>query len=723
MPDLQVIMPDMPAAPPLPEQIGTATTLIGEVLAESRGLAAQSAARGLAAIAALGSFDVQIPPLDVPAIDIPTLEVPAPGLAPTDPGDLTLNLPPLPAAPVQGPLGAITVGEAPEDNLVPPLLADIPLPDPLAITVPDAPALYTVGTPVEPGFVLPPVPDFIGLNLPSAPVFDVPAFAEPDPQAPDAPDLQFTWNEVAYRSNELASLNQRLLELVNGAASGLPAGVEDALWHKACDAEALLTYAAVDAALQDTAARGFAIPGGQLVRVVQQAINEALAKEADASREVMVEAVRLEQQNFQFAFAQAMNLEARLIELFNQVQSRALEAARFRAEAMIDLFNARVNLYRADVQAFANKADLFRVRMQAALARLDLYKAQLEAVHIKGELNVQLAQQYSAQVEAVKSATDVYKARIEAVKLSIATNKNRTELYRAQIDGYAAVVSKGNGALAQGYLAQVQAEQAKAQLFGQRVAAYTARVQAYQVLTDAKLSDVTFQVQQLQQFPMELYRAQIAGYEAQVGAEAARLSALADVFQLRVESYATVERANAQYGTARADAATTTSRLYASQAQIALQDGMNKMKLAQVRAETAQSALRAAGQLTTQLASAAMSARNVSASLTGSTSNSAGVSISNNSSISNSSGVGSSSSTSTNYSATTGVNNSASVSINHAQASSNNQTWQESVDQSVSNSVSRSASNETSRSNRNSRETSAHRSDNYAINNLYQHRD
>jgi hypothetical protein len=710
-----------PPAPGVPSQIDDATALVGEVLTESRGLAAQSATRGLAAIAALGNFDVAIPALELPTFDIPVLDAPAPGTPPADPGDLGVVLPPLPPAPAQGPLGVISVGEAPEATLVPPLLADIPLPDPLSVVVPAAPVLAEVGAPAEPDYALPEVPQFVALNLPDAPVFEIEPFDEPDPQAPTAPDVQFVWNEVAYRSDELAALNARLLDLVGGAATGLAPEVENAIWHKGCDSEAMLTYAAVDSALNDSAARGFSIPGGQLVRVVQQAIDDALAKDAELSRATMVEAVRLEQQNFQFAFGQALALETRLIELFNQVQERALDAARFRSDAMIELFNARVSLYEADVRAFGVKVDVFKARLEAALARLDLYKAELEGVKLRGELNVQLAHQYSAQVEAVKAATDIFKARVEAVKLSVSTNKNRTELYKAEIEAYAALV-KGNGELVKSYLARVQAEQAKAQVFGQQVAAYTARVEAYRVLTDAKLADVTFQVRQLQEFPMELYRARIGAYQSQVGAEAARLAATADVFQLRVEGFAAVERANAQYGTAQADAAATTTRLYASKAQIALQDGMNKIKLAQLRSETAQSALRAAGQLTTQLASAAMSARNVSASLTGSTSNSAGVSASVNQSVSNSVSNSSSASVSKNFSATTGINNSASVAISHSQSSSNNQTWSDSVDQSVSNSTSHSASNETSRGVRNSTDTSARISDNATISTLYQHR-
>jgi hypothetical protein len=707
--------------PPTPSEVFNAAVLVSNVLTESQGLAAQSAARGLAAIASLGNFSVAIPALAFPPFDIPTIDIPPTGTAPADPGDPQLVLAPLPTAPAAGPLGTITFGEAPLYNLVPPLLIDIDLPDPLAITVPAGPDLTVVGTPVEPDFTLPPVPQLLALNLPDAPTFDLAPFTETAPTAPGVPDIAFLWDEVAYESDELAALNTRLLDLVNGATSGWSGEVEAAMWNKECDAGAMLTFAAVEQALQDSAARGFTMPGGQMVRIVQQALGDSLAKDAEASRAVMVEAVRLEQQNFQFAFGQAMQLEARLIELFNQVQARALDAAKLRVSVAIDLFNARLNLYQAEVSAFGVKVDVFRARMQAVLGRLELYKAQLQAVHLRGELNVQMVDQYSAQIQAVKTGADIFKARVEAVALTVATNRGRTELYRADVEAYAALV-KGNGALVAGYLAQVQAEKSKAQMFGHEVAAYGARVDAYRVLTDARLADVTFQVKQLQEFPMALYRAQIEGYQVQVQAEAARLGATADVFTQRIEAYAAVERAGAQLGSAQADAAATTTRLYASRAQIALQDGMNRIRLVQVNEETAQSALRAAGQLTTQLASAAMSARNVSAALTGSTSNSAGLSASNSTSISTSINNSSSSSTAVNFSSTTGINNSAAVTIHTGQTGANNQTQSDTVDQSVSNSTTRTANNDINNSVRNGHHSTSNRSHNYATNIVYQHK-
>ena len=706
------------AAPPIIRQT---EGLVTGTMAESRGLANSAMTRGLAAIETLSAFAVSIPDIAVPAFAVPTITLPAVGVAPADPGDLTVDISALPGAPQAQDIGALVVGEVPTDSTPVPLLIDIPLPDPLAAIVPPSPVLADVATPVEPGFVLPVVPDFTTLNLPAAPVFDMPLFDSTAPTAPQAIDVSFSWSEVEYSTTELTALNARLLDLVNGASTGLAPEVEDAIWQKGCDDEVMASYQAVDAAMAASSARGFMIPGGALVRVVQQAIEDGINKDSELSRKVMVDQAMLEQSNFHFAFTNAMQLEGRLMELFNQVQGRALEAEQFRVSSLIELFNARVSLYQADVQAFRVKAEVFTTRLQAALAQLEAYRAELEGVRLIGQLNVQLTQQYSAQISAVQAMTDVYKARVSAVALTVENNKTRTEQYRSEIEGYTAL-GRASAAQAQGYLTQVQAEQAKVEMFSEQVRAYSSQVSAYQSLTSAKLAEANFQFRQLQEFPVALYKAKIAGYQVQVSAEAARLAATADVFRNRVEAYAAVERTAAQRASASADVLSTTTRLYTSQAQVSLQAGTVSLNMAKLKEETAQSALRAAGILSTQLASAAMSARNVSASITGATSNSVGLSATNHKSKTASTGVNNSSHTAVNSSSNSSVSDSATVHITNSQTLQNSIGYSESFEQSASTSNETSTSNEHSTSARNSSSFSFGINRRYGNSTIYRHK-
>lgn len=706
---------------PIPQEINAASSLVSSVFASSRSLAQSALLSGMAAIEQLGNWDVTIPALEQVVIDVGALVMPPAGVAPSNPGDLSPVMPELPAAPVQGPATGLVVGEPPAYTLVAPTLLDIALPDPFDAITPPTPDLLQVGTPVEPNFTLPPVPLFAALNIPDAPSFEVPLFTDAAPTAPAALDAQFTWSEVAYASDQLAQLNARLLALVQGASTALAPSVEDALWQRGCDAEAMLTYSTVEDALQQSAARGFTIPAGQLVRIVQEAVNKGLQADTELSRQIMVEQVRLEQANFQFAFGNAITLESRLIELFNQVQQRALEAAKFRVQSLVELFNARVNLYQAEVTAFGAKAAVFSARLQGALAQLELYRASLEALKIKGQLNVQLAQQYSAQIAGVEALTDVFRARTEAVALTVATNRNRTELFKAQIDAYGAK-AKGAAGAVQGYLAQIQAEHSKVELFGEQVKGYGARIDAHQALTGAKLAEANFDFRRLQQFPVELYKAQNAGYQAQVSAEAARLNATASVFQSRLDAYGAIERVQSQRTTAEAEVANTAIRLNVSAAKVNLQSGAIQLSMSQLRSETAQAALRAAGQLSAQLAAAAMSARNVSASLTGSYSNSSSNSASNSKSESAQKATHYNSTTSTNFSASKSKSNRVSMSTTESRNMSTQESASFSTDDSVSNVTNNSSHNDDNQSARNSRSHNYSRRMSYSKASIYRHK-
>lgn len=679
---------------PSPPDIVAASSLVTSVMKQAQGMASESMSRGLAAIQTLANFSVTIPTISVPNFTIPTVTLLPVGATPADPGNLVNTLPAFPADPVTGAVPAIDLGSAPTYDLVAPLLIDIPLPDPFSALVPIAPSLTTVTTPIEPDFTLPDVPTMLGLNLPSKPTLDLPLFTDTVPLAPTAPDARFTWSEVAYHSDQLANLNTRLLSLVNGASTALSPEVEDAMWQRECDAEALLTHNAVENAMQQTAARGFQIPGGQLIRIVQQAINDSQNKDRDSSRKLMVEQAQLEQSNFQLAFTAAMQFESGLIEHFNQVQERALDAAKFTVTALIDLFNARVNLYQADIQAFGTKVDVFKTRLQAALAQLNIYKAELEAQKMVGTMNLQMVQQYTAQISGVKAMVDVFRARVEAVTLAVETNGNRTSLYRTQIEGYASQVKAGTLAV-RGYVSQLEGEQAKTQIFSEQVSGYTSRVHAYAALTEAKLSEATLQFRQLQEFPVELYKGRISAYQAEVDAEAQRLMATAAIFNARVEAYAAVSSVEVAQSGMQAEIASTGSKLYASQAQVALQAGVINLKMAQNRSETVQSALRAGGQLATQMASAALSARNVSASLSGTVSNSSSKSAQNSNTKSSTNGKSFSSSTNTNSSSNTGTSNSSSTSNHTSQSMSDEQSSSDIIDQSVTNATTLSITNDT----------------------------
>lgn len=617
---LLVVSPQLapPAAPPQSNEAGT---IVASVMADASNMAVAAQANALDAITALGSFHLELPVLTVPSIPIPTVNVPTLGAAPTEPAGTNAVFPTLPSAPTIAPLGTIALGAEPEFAVASPLLIDVPLPDPLAAVLPSAPTLATVAMPIEPGFVLPAVPTMLALNIPGAPVLDIPAFTEILAAAPVAPTETFTWAEVTYDTAMLGLLNSRLTDMVAGASTGLTPAVEDAIWQRGRDREALLSQRAVEEAQRMFAARGFSMPSGTLLRIVQQALQDSMGRDATLSREVMIKQGELEQSNFQFAFNSAIQLETLLLNHFNTVQSRALDAAKFTFDAVLQVFAAKVQLYQADAQAFGIKAEVFKTRLQAALAQLDIYRAELEGQRLIGEMNGQLVNQYVGQLQGVRASVDVYANRVAAARVQIEAQQQQVGIFVAQLQGYDSQV-KSKATEYESYATRVRAELTKVQMFGEEVGAYKSRVEAYGTLVNAKLGVQTLDFKQLQEFPLELYKQQVQTYQTGVAAESERVKALVNLFEGRVRAFGTLESAKSAQVGAQVEAVRATTAVYTSQAQLALQAGETNLRLAVTASETAQASLRAAGQVSGQLAAAAMAARNVHASIQQSDSNS-----------------------------------------------------------------------------------------------------
>lgn len=598
-----------------------ASDLVQQVIAETGDLASIAHTQALAAITALGAFSPNIPTIAVP--DIPVQGVsPLPlGTEPAAPGDLSASFPPAPLEPTVGDLTDVTLGDEPVFDVSTPTLVEVPLPDPFDALMPAAPELAAPDVPVEPDYVVPPVPTMAGLNLPDVPTLDLPLFNETLRDSPAEPSAEFSWAENDYNTALLTQMNTRLVTLINGAHTGLDADVEAAIWNRGRDRAALVTQRGVDEATRMLASRGFSMPQGTLVRVVQQAVAEGQRMDADLSRDILIKQAELEQSNFQFSFNMAMQLEGALINHFNQVQNRALDAAKFEVASLIDIFNAKVTLFNADVQAFGMKASVFKTRLEAALAQLEVYKQQLEGQKLVGQLNEQAARIYESQLKGVQVIAEIYKSRIEGVKVRIDADRARVDIFKAQIDGYDSQV-KAKTAEYQGYAERVKAELTKVQMFGEQVQAFKSRSDAYAALVNARLGAATLDFKQNQEFPVDLYKSRIQAYSVNVQAEAERLRAVAQIYESRVRAFAASEQAKATHTSAEVEAVKATSAVYTSQAQLALQAGESNMKLAMTAHETAQANLRAAGQLSGQLAAAALAARNVSASISANTSNS-----------------------------------------------------------------------------------------------------
>lgn len=662
--------------------VSAAPQVVSQIMGLTGALANGSQAAALNSIELLAQYTSAFTPLVAPTIPTAVATIGATGTAPEAP-NLTGNFPLAPEAPSDPGAPLLDVGAPPDYAIAEIDLMDIPMPDPMDALLPTEPQLDTIGTAVEPDFNLPAVPTLLELNIPDAPNVVLPLLETAALNKPDAPNITFAYSEVEYGSTLLTAMNAKMATLVGDMTqSGLDPDVEQAIWDRAADREALLTHRATGEAVRLMKSRGFQLPEPTMVRIVQQALQGGLNRAATLQRDVAIEQARLRQANFKFALETAVSLEGRMIEKHNVAQARSLEAAKATVLAEIQIFNARVQLYQADISAFSMRASIFRSRLDAALSRIEVYKAQLEASRVAGEINTQKVAIYRAQVDGVRSIVSVFASRVDAAKQQVANTQALVDQFRSRIAAYDAQVTAKMSDY-EAYAARVKGQSAKAQVYTKRVEAHKARVGAFDSMVKAQIGVQTLRFKQANEFPLALYKAKIDAYKTGVGASLEQLKTVSSIFASKIKAFSVQEGAKAEYVDAQLKVAQANAESSIASANIALEAGKANLAVAEQAAQTAQNNLRSAGQLSGQLAASAVAAQSVHASISESgsfgVSNTAGTSVSNSSNVSAMVSKGSSSSTNTSHSSTSGIG------ISNSRSTTEGRSYSKGVSQSYSN--------------------------------------
>jgi hypothetical protein len=228
--------------------------------------------------------------------------------------------------------------------------------------------------------------------------------------APIAPNNEFAFTEVPYSSQLLVDLRARLLEWVDGRATGILPSVEQAIWDRGRAREVVVSNRKAREAVRSFAMRGFPKPPGMLSTELQDAAQEAQNNSVTLSRDVMIKQAELEQSNRRFSLEQAWKVEEGAIAYTNQQMQRALESAKTLQQFLIEIFQQEVTEYgvegqvydarvRSETGAFTAKTGVLvseanlrvetaRIQLQTWIQELNL---QMEAVKAGATVSAQLA--------------------------------------------------------------------------------------------------------------------------------------------------------------------------------------------------------------------------------------------------------------------------------------------------------------------------------------------
>jgi len=565
-----------------------------------------------------------LPPINVD-VGVPTTVI-SPFVMPDSPvaPDMTTEFPTAPAEPTLGTVDPLTIADAPTfDVAAPAVNTDLTPPSPLTAEVPASPELDAIFYPTEPSISLPTAPSLFDIVLPDAPVLEfIDFYSSHEPgEVPLAPDIGINFVEPAFDDALMTLLKNRLEDWVSGTATGLPPDVEQAIWERGRARENINMIAATDTVLAQWSARGFTLPQGAQVTQTQMLALETATKNSTLSREVMIEQAKLEQANIHFAIEQSVKLEGDLLTYANAVAQRAFEAAKAAAMIAVDLFNARVSSYNASIQAYLADAQVYRIRIEAETRKVELYRAQIEAQRVIGELNQQMVALYHEQISAQLATIEIYKAQLEAVKVQADVNKLKIESFRALIEAYVAQVQAKTAEYEQ-YATQIKAEGLKVDVYKAQSDAYNSVINGYAKNVDALIALKNMDIKLEQELPLEVYKSLIAAFAQQVDGEAKRVGALADVYKSEVQAYSAevggeASRVDSETKVYKAEA----DRLIA-QAQVQVEAAKAELTAMTAQLNAVIEAMRAGATVASQLAAAALSAVNLSGSISDSNSTS-----------------------------------------------------------------------------------------------------
>jgi hypothetical protein len=404
----------------------------------------------------------------------------------------------------------------------------------------NAPAIRDVELPslADYNIQLPDVPDLRGVVVPTLETIDLPEWTvDVELDEINPPTGSFLWTEVGYSNATLDQVQARIQTMLGGG-TGLPDWVWNMIWERARAKLAEDRAAAIDEAMTRWAARGFSAPGGALNKQVAKVTKQFHDLSAEQLRETAIKHAEMEVQNMQFAVTQGIALESQLISLYNQMAGRSLEAAKAVFDIQNSLYGAKVEKYKADLQAYTIQAEVHKIRMEAEMAKLQVFKGELEGQKLVGELNMQDVQIYTAQVDAATKLIEMFKAELDGVRTQVEVDKTRVEAFATEVQAYGEQV-KAKASEYQAYDSQVKAELSKVEVFKAQSDAYASRVKGFETGVQAEVAKMESDVK-YESFKLEQLKAYIGKYESDIRAEAARLDANAKSFSTEAQVFSSL---------------------------------------------------------------------------------------------------------------------------------------------------------------------------------------
>jgi len=533
--------------------------------------------------------------------------------APSVPGDLTYNAPPAaPPAPIPN-IAPITFDSPPTEPTNPaPVLQDFTQPGNLTAVMPDTTVdLLPIPTVVRPDYVLPDAPTLYSLDLPEAPVLDLPEFTGVLPNTNiDIPLADFTFTPEEYTSALLTKTQAQISTMLNGG-TGLPPAVDLVLRERAYSAIDIQESRAIQQAVEEYSSRGFNEPSGILAQRVSAVRQNNQNQRSNLNRDAFIAEQQVAIENLRFSVTQGVALESALFQGHNEFMKVALDAAQTTQNLRVQIFNARVSLAQLNLSAYQTEAAVWREQLAAELNKLEVYRSELQAQQVIGELNTQQVQIYTARIQAVTELADLYRADISAAQLTVSTNQQLIDVERSQIQAYSAQVDAYK-ATWDTYRTQLDSNTVRANVYDLIEQGFATRLKSWSDVQNQKIAGTQIAVS-VADLKERAWRGQLDKSIADARNELDRLNAISEVYRSEVGAYS----ASAQVESAASDANLRAAGLIQdrerNRTDVALRNAEIAISQMEELAKLMVSVKQGIAQVSASLASASMSAVNFSA--------------------------------------------------------------------------------------------------------------
>ena len=401
--------------------------------------------------------------------------------------------------------------------------------------------------PTKPSITLPNAPIFDAIILPPVPSITLPTFDADLPEEILQTPAEFNWTESPYNSDIWNDLLVKTLDGIINGGSGLDPEVEQAIYDRAKARLQLENDKARQTIETDFAARGFTLPGGALVGRIDEHNAEIARNNLDLNEKVMIEQAELAQKNTHFIMELGLEAEKVLRGFHDAQMNRSLDAAKAVASSSIDIFNAYVTRYNAQIDSYKAQAAVFSEQIKAALTEVEIFKVQVESAKVSSEIQQVLADVYGKQLLAVETHIKLYTAEMEGAKVASEIQAQKLEVYRLQIRAYIAQLDAEKTKF-QTYGIEVDAEKTKASLYSEQVKSYVAEVDAEKSKADLQIAQIGTVIQKNAAL-IDEYKAELTAYGIQVDAVSKKIGAEVEGFKAEASAYsAETDAKGLEYG-------------------------------------------------------------------------------------------------------------------------------------------------------------------------------